>query len=145
MPNFKIERVFSMNDEMASQISQAMDEGKSWDREQGELFLKNPDNALFLATVEEKIVGFLSGHRLQRFDDRKAEVLIYEVGVNEDNRRKGIAKAMLHAVKNWAKEVGADEAWVLTYSSNEAGMALYKSAGGEEDEPGTRMFTFGVK
>ena len=77
-------------------------------------------------------MGF-NRHRLQRFDKRGAEVLIYEIGVREDARQKGIAKALINEVKLWAKEVGADEVWVLTNKSNAAAIALYRSTGGETE------------
>jgi GNAT superfamily N-acetyltransferase len=143
-PGFRIERILEVNDTFIEQISREMDEGTKWDHEQGELFLKNKDNALFAAFVGDELIGYVYAQRLQRFDARKAEVLIYEISVNENHREKGIGKALIKTVNTWAKEVGADESWVLTYSSNIPAMALYKSAGGVEDEPGTRMFTYKI-
>ncbi len=88
--------------------------------------------------------GFLTAHRLQRFDARQAEILLYEIGIHEDFRQRGIGKALIETGKLWAAEVGADEVWVLTSSSNTAAMRLYASSGGKEDVPGTTMFTFGI-
>jgi len=141
---FKVNRIFEIDEKLARQITWLMDEGTNWDSEQGKLFLKDKSNALFVAFVEDVAVGYLSAHRLQRFDSKKAEVLIYEVSVDESFRQNGIGKALIESVKVWAKKMSADNAWVLTYSSNLPAMALYKSAGGEEDEPGTRMFTYKV-
>jgi hypothetical protein len=104
--------------------------------------LAGKDNALFLAHWNNKISGFLTAHRLQRFDERKAEILLYEIGVNEESRKKGIGKALIEAVKAWGREVQADEVWVLTNRSNQAAMALYKSAGGLEASPDDMMFVF---
>jgi ribosomal protein S18 acetylase RimI-like enzyme len=137
-----IQRVTHATPDFISQLNQELDDGMAWDGEQGQKFLANPDNALFVATVESVIVGFLTAYRLQRFDQRKAEVLLYEVGVNEAYQRRGIGKALIAAVKQWANEVEADEVWVLTDADNEAAMALYASTGGEEAGPGTRMFTY---
>ncbi len=89
--------------------------------------------------------GFLTAYRLQRLDKRKAEVLLYEIGVHEGFQRQGIGTKLIAAVKEWATQVAADEVWVLTYASNKAAMALYKSASGEEDPPGTRMFTVKIE
>lgn len=139
-----IERIFHVNEELKLQINTLLDEDTEWDKEQGEKFLANPDNALFLAFVEKTATGFLTAYRLQRLDKRKAEVLLYEVGILEEFQRQGIATKLIEAVKGWATQIAADEVWVLTYASNEAAMALYKSTAGEEDPPGTRMFTFKV-
>lgn len=125
-----------------SEINSLLDEGTKWDVEQGKKFLENPDNALFLALWDEQFAGFLTGHRLQRFDKRKAEILLYEIGVNENFRKKGIGKALIEKVKNWGKEVGADEVWALTNKSNFAANALYQSAGGVTENPDDTMYVF---
>lgn len=140
--NFKVQRILEINSKIISEINDLMDEGTSWNTFEGDLFLQDKNNALFGAFMNGKLVGFLSAYRLQRIDDKKSEVLIYEVSVHEDFRKLGIGKALIQKVKDWAKELNADNAWVLTYDSNVAAMNLYKSSGGEEDQPGTRMFTF---
>jgi ribosomal protein S18 acetylase RimI-like enzyme len=140
----QIVRVTHTTPDFAQQINEQFDEGMVWDEEQGQKFLANPDNALFVTYVEEEMAGFLTAHRLQRFDQRKAEVLLYEIGVHEDYQRRGIGTALIAAVKQWANEVEADVVWVLTEADNEAAMALYASTGGEEDELNTRMFTYRV-
>jgi len=147
MQPFHIQRITSVTDALIAQINPLLDE--HWDIEQGKKFLSNPDNALFLAfseaaSSEDMVAGFLTAHRLQRLDKLKAEVLLYEVAVDEKFQQRGIGKALIQAVKDWAKEVGADNVWVLTYASNAAAMRLYQSAGGEEDPPGTRMFTYKI-
>lgn len=136
----KIERITAVDEEVIAKVNPLLDE--EWDVAQGEKFLANPDNALFLAFVEENVAGFLTAYRLQMLDSRRAEVLLYEVAVDENYQRRGIGKQLVEAVKDWARELGAENVWVLTYASNTAAMALYKSGGGEEDEPGTRMFTY---
>jgi len=113
-----------------------------WEAVQGERFLANPDNALLVAFVDQQVAGFLTAHRLQRLDARQAEVLLYEIETHSDFRRRGVGTALIEAIKIWATHAGADELWVLTYSSNIPAMALYSATGGEEDEPGTRMFTY---
>jgi len=137
----KIERISTVDREFMQQINLLFDD-KKWDEVEGKKFLENDDNALFVAIEDKTPVGFLTAHRLQRFDSRKAEVLLYEIGVHEDHRRKGIGKALIEAVKQWAKEVGADEVWVLTEKDNIPAMKMYQSAGGVEESPGTIMFVY---
>jgi ribosomal protein S18 acetylase RimI-like enzyme len=137
-----IERLTSGNNVPISEINTLLDEGTEWDEEQGKTFLENSDNVLFLAFWGGELVGFLTGHRLQRFDKRKAEILLYEIGVHENFQRKGIGKALMEKVKNWGKEVGADEVWVLTNKSNVAANALYQSSGGMTESPDETMYVF---
>jgi len=137
-----INRITNEDDQFVRQINQLLDKGTVWDEEQWKKFLENPDNALFVAFWNGDAAGFLTAHRLQRFDKRKAEILLYEIGIDENFRRKGIGKALIEIVKSWGKEVGADEVWVLTNKSNVAANALYKSAGGAPENPDDIMYVF---
>ncbi len=140
----RIQRMVAVNEQLISGLNSLLDEGTSWDTEQGIKFLENPDGVLFLAFSGTKVIGFLTAYLLQRLDKRRAEVLLYEIAVSEQFQKKGVGKKLVEAVKKWAKGRDADEVWVLTYNSNQAAMSLYKSAGGEEDMPGTRMFSFKI-
>lgn len=137
----KILRINEINSKLIDQINQLFDD-KKWDQKQGELFLSDKNNLFLLAFEDEKPVGFLTAHRLQRFDNRKAEILLYEIGVHQDYRRKGIGKSLINEVKKWAKEVDAAEIWVLTEKTNPVAMSLYQSAGGVEESPGTVMYVY---
>jgi ribosomal protein S18 acetylase RimI-like enzyme len=139
-----IERLANVDAAQIAGLNALFDEGTEWDAEQGQMFLRNPDNLFLLARWEGELCGFLTAHRLQRFDRRKAEVLLYEIGVEESYQRRGVGTALINEVKRWAEEVGADEIWVLTEASNSAGMGFYESTGGEPDAPGTTMFTYQV-
>ena len=140
----RIELIRKVDTAFISQLNDLLDEGAEWDSHQGEKFLKDPNNALLIAFMENKAVGFLTANRLQRFDKRGAEVLLYEIGVQVDFRQRGIGKALIEEVKHWAKEAGADVVWVLTNRSNAAAVALYQSVGGttESETPDEVMFVF---
>jgi len=129
---------------LAEQLNAEFDEGVVWDEEEGRHFLANPDTLFLAAFWGERVCGFATAYRLQRFDPRRAEVLLYEIGVNEAFQRHGVGTALITAVKRWAQEGGADEVWVLTERDNTAAMALYAATGGIEVPPGTTMFTYRI-
>jgi GNAT superfamily N-acetyltransferase len=137
--NIVIKKISKVPDNFINQLNQLFDEGVVWDKEQGSKFLGNPDNALFLGFLDDVVAGFLTAHRLQRFDRKKAEVLLYEIGVDEKFQRKGVGRALIENVKNWAREIEAGEVWVLTERSNLAAMALYTSCGGVEETHGDEV------
>ena len=138
----EIKRIKTLSPAKANELNPLLDEGTTWDVELGAKFLLNGDNALYVAYWQGEAVGFLTAYRLQRFDARKAEVLLYEIGVSENHQRKGIGKALIKEVQKWAQEVEADEVWVLTHRSNAAAMALYTSAGGSTEDDDEQMFVF---
>jgi len=140
-----VRRVELADAEIASHLDDLLlGEGSRWDQERGRLFLADADNALFLAEVDGASVGYAVAHRLQRFDARNAEVLIYDVGVGEAYQRRGVGRALIERVVAWAREVGADEVWVLADADDARACAFYAATGGERFPPGAEMFTYRV-
>lgn len=139
---FTIQRITALEEHLIPSINEVFDE--PLDSEQAALFLSNPDNVLFLAIDDDIAVGFLTAHRLQRLDARKAEVLLYEIGVHEDYQGRGIGRALIEAVNQWASDVQADTVWVLTETYNAPAMALYTNTGGIEDPPGVTLFAYNI-
>lgn len=140
-----VRRVEPDDAEFAAQLDDLLlDEGSRWDQERGRLFLADTGNALFLAEVDGVSVGYATAHRLQRFDARNAEVLIYDIGVEEAYQRRGVGRALIERVMAWAREAGADEVWVLADADDERACAFYAATGGERFTPGTEMFTYRV-
>jgi ribosomal protein S18 acetylase RimI-like enzyme len=141
--DIQIHQVFTIEPEQVSEINALLDEGITWDLDQGQKFLADKNNLFLLAKLSGVAVGFLTAYRLQRFDTRKAEVLLYEIGVDDQYQRKGVGKALINRLKEWARQVEADEVWVLTNRSNHAAVGLYVSAGATTDNSSDEvMFTF---
>jgi ribosomal protein S18 acetylase RimI-like enzyme len=91
------------------------------------------ERTIFLVAFEDgEPIGFVLAHHLPRRHDPSAKLLVYEVGVAEAHRRRGVGKALLAELARIAKERGIRRGWVLTDDDNEAGMALYRSAGGRD-------------
>ncbi|MFN8591628.1 MAG: GNAT family N-acetyltransferase [Thermomicrobiales bacterium] len=114
----------------------------AFDAAESARFLADPDNVLFLAMSDSAVRGVAYGHRLQRLDQRRAEILLYAIDIQKEFRQRGIGSRLVAAVKAWGTEKGAAELWVLTERDNPAAMSLYRAAGGEEDSPNTTMFVF---
>ena len=139
-----VRRVTTVDAVLAAELDAMFDEGVSWDAEQGRRFLAHSDTLLLVARWDGEACGFLTAYRLQRFDRRGAEVLLYEIGVEEPFQRRGVGSALVEEAKQWAVEVGADEIWVLTEDDNVPARALYAATGGRE-ERGFTMFDYGLE
>lgn len=105
-------------------------------------FLANPMHHIAVAIDEALVVGFVSAVQYVHPDKPKPELWINEVGVAETYRGQGIARRLMEAVLNEARQQGCAEAWVLTNRSNEAAMRLYASSGGVEADDDVVMFEF---
>jgi ribosomal protein S18 acetylase RimI-like enzyme len=95
-------------------------------------FLDEPTSHLCVAYEEGRAAGFVSGVELTH-PDKGTELFLYELGVDEAFRRRGIATALVRALAERGRERGCHGMWVLTDRSNEAALATYRRAGGGED------------
>ena len=105
-------------------------------------FLHDNRHRLMVVIDEGLVVGFISAVIYLHPDKSKPELWINEVGVAPTHRGRGIGKMLLQRMLESGQQAGCSEAWVLTERTNEAGLGLYKSLGGIEEEPDPVMFTF---
>jgi ribosomal protein S18 acetylase RimI-like enzyme len=97
-------------------------------------FLADDRHDLLAAYHNHEPVGYLFGYLLRRFDGRPPTMFIYEVGVAEQHRRRGIGRVLVEEIKRLAPADGCRNMFVLTGRGNEAAMALYRAAGGREGD-----------
>lgn len=102
--------------------------------------LADPDLVNVVAIEDGVVAGFIYGHVLRRFE--AVSFFIYSVDVDEAFQRRGLAKAMLGALRDLGRTGRWDEMFVFTNASNDAAMALYASAGGHRPNPDDVMFDF---
>jgi co-chaperonin GroES (HSP10)/GNAT superfamily N-acetyltransferase len=108
-----------------------------------ERFLRSGDHHLLVAHLGNEPAGFVTGVELT-YPDKGTEMFLYELGVAEPFRRRGIGTALVSALKDLAVDLGCIDMWVLTDSRNECGMATYRAAGGTTSEP-TEMLTWDLR
>ena len=102
------------------------------DREATRRFLAGEGNHLLVAYVDGLAAGFVSGVETTH-PDKGTELLVYELAVDEQHRRRGFARALLEALKDIANRRGCYGMWVLTDASNHAALAAYASAGASRE------------
>lgn len=90
-------------------------------------FFAREGHHLVMAFDGDRGVGFVSGVETIH-PDKGVELFVYELGVHEDHRRKGIAGALLAELAAIASEVGCYGMWVPTEPDNVAALATYRSA-----------------
>ncbi len=95
-------------------------------------FLSRPGHHLCVAYVDGTPAGFVSGVEISH-PDKGVEMLLYELGVDEAFRRRGIGRGLTDALAQRARERGCNGMWVLTDVDNAQARATYTSAGGADD------------
>jgi len=66
-------------------------------------------------------------------------MLLYELGVAEDARRRGIGRALVGALRELARHRGCVAMWVLTEPDHEPPVRTYVSAGGAAEAVGQML------
>jgi len=99
-----------------------------------ERFLRSPDHHLIIAFDGKRAVGFVSGVETTH-PDKGTEMFVYELGVDESHRRRGIATALLDELRRTAVAAGCFGMWVGTEPDNVAAIATYRAAGFTPPEP----------
>ena len=90
-------------------------------------YLADPAVLHWVAEEDGAVVGHLLCYveRRRRGDER--QLLLYEIGVRSDRRRRGIGRALLDAMDEWMLSEGVHEAWVL--ADHREAEAFYAACG----------------
>lgn len=97
-------------------------------------FLDRQGHVLLLARASDgRGIGFVSGVEM-RHPDKYAEMFVYELGVDERWRRRGVATALLQALREQAHRRGCRGMWTGTERYNDSALATYRSLGATVDD-----------
>jgi ribosomal protein S18 acetylase RimI-like enzyme len=89
------------------------------------------ERTIFLVAFErDDPIGFLLAYELLRRRGDPSQLFVYEVGVDEGRRRRGVATTLFRELGRLARARGVRQGFVLTNEENEAAMELYRSVGG---------------
>jgi aminoglycoside 3-N-acetyltransferase I len=80
-----------------------------------------------------EIVGGLVAYVLDKLEQERSEIYIYDLAVSEDHRRRGIATALIANLQAHAARIGAWVIYVQADYGDEPAIALYEKLGARED------------
>ena len=95
--------------------------------------LADPKFIALVARIDGKMVGALAGYELVKFDAARSEIYIYDLAVREEFRRRGVASALIEALKPIARECGAWMIFVQADPVDRPAVALYEKLGVREE------------
>ena len=86
-----------------------------------------------LAALEgERVIGGLAAYVLEKFEQQRSEIYIYDLAVAEAHRRRGIATALIRLLQQIGRERGAYVIFVQADPPDEPAIRLYESLGVRE-------------
>ncbi len=95
--------------------------------------LDRPSFIALAALDGGRVVGGLAAYVLDKFEQARSEIYIYDLAVAEAYRRRGIATALIRLLQRIAKERGAWVIFVQADLPDEPAIRLYQSLGTREE------------
>ena len=96
--------------------------------------LLGSDNFIALtASKDGEVVGGLAAYDLQKFEQARSEIYIYDLAVAEAHRRQGISTALIKELQTIAAARGAYVIYVQADYGDDPAIALYTKLGVRED------------
>ena len=96
--------------------------------------LLGSERFIALAALEEAaVVGGLVAYVLDKFEQERSEIYIYDLAVAEPYRRTGIATALIESLRTIAPQLGAYVIFVQADPVDAPAVALYSKLGKRED------------
>jgi len=95
--------------------------------------LSKPHFIVIVALSDNKVVGGLAAYELEKFEQDRREIYIYDLAVSENHRRKGIARSLINELKGLAKLRKAYVIYVQADREDDPAIRLYESLGTRED------------
>ena len=86
-----------------------------------------------VAIADSKVVGGLVAYVLQKFEQERSEIYIYDLAVDEAYRRRGIATGLINKLREIARDLGAWVIYVQADHGDDPAIKLYESLGTRED------------
>jgi aminoglycoside 3-N-acetyltransferase I len=95
--------------------------------------LAKPHFIAVAALREGRVVGGLAAYQLDKFEQDRREIFIYDLAVAEDHRRRGVATGLISKLKLVARERKAYLIFVQADQGDTPAIRLYESFGVRED------------
>ncbi|MEM9471451.1 MAG: AAC(3)-I family aminoglycoside N-acetyltransferase [Pseudomonadota bacterium] len=89
--------------------------------------------AVLVAQQDDDVVGGLVAYELQKLEQRRSEMYIYDLAVVRAHRRRGIATGLINEVRSIASRRGAHVVFVQADLGDDPAIELYTKLGIRED------------
>jgi aminoglycoside 3-N-acetyltransferase I len=95
--------------------------------------LAKPHFIALAALAGDEVVGGLAAYELEKFEQARSEIYIYDLAVLEGHRREGVATGLIRELQRIARERGAYVIFVQADPPDEPAIRLYQSLGVREE------------
>ena len=123
--------------EMNTMFAAAFAEPESYLPSPGDDYLRRTlakTNVIVLAAIDTgQVAGGLVAYVLDKLEQERSEIYIYDLAIAEERRRRGIATALIAELQRIATDSGAWVIYVQADHGDDPAIALYTKLGRRED------------
>ncbi|HEY6987106.1 MAG TPA: AAC(3)-I family aminoglycoside N-acetyltransferase [Bryobacteraceae bacterium] len=95
--------------------------------------LARPHFIVLIATNDNDVIGGLAAYELEKFEQDRREIYIYDLAVSEQHRRKGLATQLIGELRRIATRRKAYVIFVQADQDDIPAIRLYESLGTREE------------
>jgi aminoglycoside 3-N-acetyltransferase I len=96
--------------------------------------LLSQNHFIAIVAIEvDKVVGGLVGYILDKYEQERSEIYLYDLAVAETHRRRGIARQLITVLKNYAQVIGSQVIFVQADREDAPAIKLYRSMGNQNE------------
>jgi aminoglycoside 3-N-acetyltransferase I len=94
--------------------------------------LAKEDFFVFVALSNDRVIGGLTAYTLQQYYTASPLAFIYDIGIEREAQRKGAGQLLITNMRNYCKDKGFEEMFVLADEVDKHALEFYRSTGAEE-------------
>lgn len=91
--------------------------------------LENESFFVFVALLDDKVVGGLTSYTLQQYYSTLPLVYIYDLAVKTEFQRQGIGKMLISSITNYCKGIDIEEVFVQADEEDGNAIEFYHATG----------------
>ncbi len=96
--------------------------------------LAKSDFFVFVAILDDEVVGGLTSYTLHQYYSTSPLAYIYDLAVKTSLQRKGIGKLLIEGLIQYCKEIGMEEVFVQADKEDEYAIDFYRSTEAKETQ-----------
>lgn len=95
-----------------------------------EKLLSRDDFFVFVALLNNKVIGGLTTYTMRQYYSTKPLVYIFDLAVKTEMQRQGIGQKLIKGINEYCKEIGVEEVMVQADLVDDYAIDFYKKTGG---------------
>ncbi len=89
--------------------------------------LNNSNFFVFVAKDRDQLIGGLTAHVLDRYDNEKPSAYVYDLAILTDYQRKGIGKKLMATLNEYCEKNGFNEVFVQAETDDFQAVNFYRT------------------